>query len=101
MDEKFRKPIYLVVLQKVCTSEQMSANKYKNTMISSWRKTNYIEDPKIAKRIVCHKDIQKREASNQKIPIRNKQSHGPSNHMKKRYHDMGKGVFYQNKRSSP
>ena len=47
----------------------MSAEKYTNTMISSWRKTNYIEDPKIAnKRIVCHKDIQKIEASNQKIP---------------------------------
>jgi len=60
MDEKFRKPIYLVVLQKVCTSQQMSAKKYTNTMISSWRKTNYIEDPKIAnKGIVCHKDIPK------------------------------------------
>ena len=49
--------------------------KYTYTMISSWRKTNYIEDPKIAKRIIWHKDIPKSEASNQKIPI------GPNNRM--------------------
>jgi hypothetical protein len=50
MGEKLRKPIYYVFLHKVCISQNMSAMKYTYPMINSWRKTNYIEDPKIAKR---------------------------------------------------
>ena len=70
-------------------------------MISSWRKTNYIKDPKIAKRrIVWHKDIQNRSKQS-KYTVWNKQSHGPSNHMNKRYYDKSNGVFYKNYRSSP
>ena len=37
-------------LHKVCISQNMSGMKYTYpTMINRWRKTNYIEDPKIAK----------------------------------------------------
>jgi len=53
----------------------MSGIQYTYPTINMWRKTNYIEDPKIAKRIVWHKDIHQSEASNQKIPI------GTINHM--------------------
>jgi len=35
----------------------MSEIQYTYPMMNSWRKTNYIEDPKIAKRKIWHKDI--------------------------------------------
>ena len=47
----------------------MSEIQYAFPMKNSWRKTNYIEDPKIAKRMIWHKDIPKSEASNLMIPI--------------------------------
>ena len=56
----------------------MSGIQYTYPMMNSWRKTNYIEDPKIAKRMIWHKDIPKREASNLRKPK------GPINQMIRR-----------------
>jgi len=73
----------------------MSAEKYTNTMISSWRKTNYIEDPEIAYKRIDATKTYKDGGKQSKNSRWNKQSYGPSNHMNKRYYDKGNIVLYQ------
>ena len=53
--------------------------------MNSWRKANYIEDPKIAKRRYEKlTKLLKHEVSNKK---------DPTNHMTKRYYDLSKRMF--------
>jgi hypothetical protein len=49
MGEKLRRPILREFLHKVCISQNLCKNKCTYPMIKTWRKSNNIEDPRIAK----------------------------------------------------
>ena len=50
----------------MCISQQDSGMQYTYPMVNTWSKTNYI-DAKDCKRMICHKDITKRDTRNQAI----------------------------------
>ena len=52
--------------------------------------------PKYCKKYRVSQRHRKERSKQSKDTNKNKQSHGPSTHMNKRYYDMDKRVFYQN-----
>jgi len=49
MGKKLRRPIKIVVLHKLCISQQESGMQYTYPSADTWRKTNYIEAQRLQK----------------------------------------------------
>ena len=71
MGEKLRRPILNVFLHKLCISQQESGMQYTYPTVNTWRKTNYIEAPRLQKEDMPqrHNKERNKQSSNQKIPI--------------------------------
>ena len=61
----------MVVLHKLCISQQESGMQYTYPTVNTWRKTNYIEAQRLQKEDMPQRQIKERhtQSSNQKIPI--------------------------------